>query len=127
MPFISTMPLGRGFALLRMWNLPLNGSIYVLYSGENEAYLPFVIISLALCVFTAASALWAFYGDKEGRFCALVFVTLDVLWWTVLVIFMIAGNQLPAADTISLVIEPIPPILWLAFIWWNFTRLDMNA
>ena len=127
MPFISTMPFARGFLLLGIWNLPLNGSIYVLYGAEGETSLPVVIISLALCVFTAASAIWAFYGDKEGRMAALVFVTLDVVWWTILVVLVIASNQLRIADTLVLMIEPIPPILWLTFIWWNFTRPDMNA
>ncbi len=126
MPFISAMPYGRGFILFGLWNLPLNGSIYFLYGPNGESSLAIILISLLLCAFSAASAIWAFYGDKEGRIATLAFVTLNVLWWTALVIFAIAGNDLPPQSMMRLAIEPIPPLFWLGFIWWNYTRADVN-
>jgi len=127
MPFISAMPFGQGFALFGPpWALPLNGSFWILFGSEDSPAFIVVLISLALCVFSAASAVWAFYGDKEGRTSVLVFVTLDVLWWTGLVLNAVLGNQF-APESIPLIVEPLIPMGWLAFIWWNFTRADINA
>lgn len=126
MPFISTLPYSRGFILLGLWNLALNGSIWVLYGPNSEAPLILILVSLFLCVFTAASAVWAFTGDREGRTATLIFVSLDVLWWTALVITVLITNDLPGTAVMQLSIEIIPPFLWLGFIWWNFTRGDMN-
>ena len=126
MPFVSAMPLGgRDFLLVvGFWTLPLNGSFVILFGSEEAPPFFIAVVSLALCVFSAASALWAFYGDQAGRVATLVFVTLDVLWWIGLVLNAIALNGI--ADSLSLVIEPFPPLGWLSFIWWNFTRADMN-
>jgi hypothetical protein len=127
MPFISAMPFGRDFLLFGYWTLPLNGSFVILFGSEGTPSLFVVLVSLALCVLSAASAVWAFYGDQAGRVATLVFVTLDVLWWTLLVLNAVLGNDLPVGDSISLVIQPLIPMGWLGFIWWNFTRADMNA
>lgn len=125
MPFISTMPFGRGFVLFGFWNLPFNGSIYVLYGPDGEASFLLVLVSLFLCVFSAASAILAFYGVNGARIATLIFITLDVLWWTMLAIMAIVNNDLKTADSIRLAIEPIPPLFWLGFIWWNYTRADV--
>ena len=128
MPFVSVMPVGRDFFLFGLWNLPLNVSIFVLWDSDGNAP-PFMIIvvCLALCVFSAASAVWAFYDSRVGRIATLTFVSLDVLWWTILVIVAILESESPGSQALQLVIQPIPPLFWLAFIWWNFTRADVNA
>jgi hypothetical protein len=126
MPFVSTLPYSRGFVLFGLRNLALNGSIWVLYGPDGEAPLLLVVISLFLCVFTAASAIWAFTGDREGRTATLIFVSLNVLWWTLLVIMVLVNNDLPGTMILKLIFQVVPPFLWLGFIWWNFTRQDIN-
>src|SRR5687768_14967071 len=81
MPFISVLPVGREFWLFGLWTLPLNGSILFLWDsdGNGPSFL-IVLVSLALCVFSAASAVWAFSDSGAGRAAALTFVSLDVLW-----------------------------------------------
>src|SRR5688572_30171182 len=108
MPFISTFPFSGGFVLRRgLWNLPLNGSIIVLYGDDGSASFLLVLVSLFLCVFSAAAAVWAFYGFAEGRAATLIFVTLDVLWWTLLVVNAITQSDLDPSGKIALAIEPI--------------------
>jgi hypothetical protein len=126
LPFVSTMPSSRGFLLFGLWNLALNGSIWVLFDPNGEAPLLLILVSLFLCVFSAAAAIWAFAGDREGRTATLILISLDVLWWTALVLQAIAMNNLPGSSVIRLVIEVIPPFGWLGFIWWNFTRGDIE-
>jgi hypothetical protein len=126
MPFISAMPFGRGFLLIGIWALPLNGSILLLYGPDGEASFLVVTISLLLCAFSAASAIWSSFGDKEGRVATLFFVTLDVVWWTGLIVFVIFYGDLTKDDVFRLVIEPIPPLFWLGFVWWNYTRPEIS-
>jgi len=126
-PFVSTFPFSGGFMLFQgFWNLPLNGSIIVLYGADGSAPFLLVLVSLFLCVFSAAAAIWAFYGFAEGRTATLIFVTLDVLWWTLLVVVGITHGDLDASGKIRLAIEPVPPIGWLIFVWWNFMRPEMT-
>lgn len=110
-----------------VWNLALNGSIRFLYGPDGDAPLILILISLFLCVFTATSAVWAFVGDREGKVATLIFVTLDVLWWTLLVILAIVENHLEPDLLLRYIIEMIPPFVWLGFIWFKFTRPDLTA
>ena len=57
--------------------------------------VPFVIAftSLFLSVFTAASAIWAFYGDNLSRIILLIFVSLNILWWIFLILNAIAYSE----------------------------------
>lgn len=128
LPFVSTMPFGRGFLMHRgLWVLPFNGSIVFLYGPDGEASLLLVTVSLFLCVFSAASAFLAFYGINTARIATLVLLTLNVLWWTFLIVTAIYEGGLPAELVMRMVIEPIPPLGWLLFIWWNYTRPDVMA
>ena len=124
MPFVSAFPYSGGFLLIGPHHLPLNGSMYMLYGPEGNAPFLLVCVTLFLCVFSAASAIWAFVGFTEGRTATLIFVTLDVLWWSLLVILALSQSDIPRF--IGLVYELVPPIFWLAFIWWNFTRPDVS-
>jgi hypothetical protein len=49
-------------------------------SAEGETSFPTVFIALFLCIFTAASAVWAFLGDNSGRYALLFFISLNILW-----------------------------------------------
>jgi hypothetical protein len=48
--------------------------------ANGEVLLPIVVVSLGLCVFTAASSIWAFIGDNAGRISLMIFVALNLLW-----------------------------------------------
>ncbi len=48
--------------------------------ANGEVQLPVIVVSLGLCVFTAASAVWAFIGDNAGRISSMIFVALNLLW-----------------------------------------------
>lgn len=78
-------------------------------------------------MFTATSAVWAFVGDREGKVATLIFVTFVVLWWTLLVILAIVENHLEPDLLLRYIIEMIPPVVWLGFIWFKFTRPDLTA
>ena len=127
MPLVSVFPFTGGFLLVGPLILPYNGSIQVLYNPDGEAPLILVVVSLFLSVFSAGSALLAFVGIKEGRAAALVFVTLDVIWWTFLVIMAISGSERLGSEIIKISVEVLIPPFWLAFVWWNFTRPDIGA
>jgi hypothetical protein len=76
MPFVSVVFLDTRTALLiGPRTLPFNGSILFLYDADGEANTVLVFVSLFLCLFSTASAIWAFYGDRLGRIAALLFVT----------------------------------------------------
>jgi hypothetical protein len=90
-PFLTAFPvLGRRFML---GALPFNGSITMLYNEQGEAPIVLVFVSLFLCVFSVASAVWASFGPNEARIATLAFVTTNFLWWNFLVVNAIAGAE----------------------------------
>lgn len=128
LPFMSVLPIdSRTALLLGFRSLPLNGSILFLYNSNGEANLPLVLIALTLCVFSAASAVWAFYGDRAARAAVLSFVTLDVIFWSGFVVFGIINAESGNPAIIGWALQLVIPPFWLGFVWWNFTRPDVNA
>ena len=93
MPLVSVFPYTGGFWLVEPRFLPFNGSIQVLYRPDGEISIVLLVVTLALCIFSAASAIVAFLDISEGRVAALLFVTLDVIWWFFLVIITIVDAQ----------------------------------
>lgn len=126
LPLISVMPFGRGFLLFGPRFLPFNGSFQVLYDAKGEISPALLIPTLALGLSSAASAVVAFLGISEGRIATLLFVTLDVAWWFLLVITAIGYIERPD-QTISLVGQLIFPPIWLVVVWWNYTRQEISA
>jgi hypothetical protein len=62
---------------------------YTAIRAENgEVPFQIIVVSLGLCVFTAASTIWAFIGDNEGRILMLIFVALNLFW----IIFLASFN-----------------------------------
>ncbi|MGB7208702.1 MAG: hypothetical protein WBD27_08580 [Pyrinomonadaceae bacterium] len=128
MPFVSVFFVSKREAfLVGLRTLPFNGSILFLYDAEGNANIVLIFVSLFLCIFSAASAIWAFYGDVAGRIATLLFVTLNVVWWTGIVLYAIANGENDAPDKLGWIFQLIVPPIWLGFIWWNFTRSDINA
>ena len=48
--------------------------------SEEDISFIFIFITLFLCLFTAAAAVWAFLGDNAGRYALLALITLNILW-----------------------------------------------
>jgi hypothetical protein len=49
-------------------------------SSKEDVSFVVIFITLFLCLFTAASAVWAFLGDNAGRYALLTFISLNILW-----------------------------------------------
>lgn len=128
MPFVSVFFIDiRQAFFIGLRNLPFNGSPLVLYDADGSADPLLVSISVILCLFSAASAIWAFYGDSTGRTATLVFLTLDVAWWMGIVVYAMLYSETPGTDKFRWAVELIGPPIWLGFVWWNFTRRDISA
>ena len=128
MPFVSVFFFSAREALLiGLRNLPFNGSILFLYDADGNANFVLIFMSLFLCLFSAASAVWVFYGDGGGRIATLVFVTCNVLWWSAIAIYAIVYSENRSTDKLEWALQLIFPPIWLIFVWWNFTRPDINA
>ncbi len=125
-PLVSVFPVGReSFLLVGPRFLPFNGSVQVLYGTDGEISVILLVITLALGLLASASAIVAFLGISEGRTATLIFVSLDVAWWFFLVLVGMSASE--GKDAIRLLGQLIFPPIWLAFVWWNFTRPDIGA
>lgn len=128
MPFLSVFIVDTRTALLVGFrNLPLNGSILFLYDANGDANCFLILVSLIFCIFSAAAAIWAFYGEALGRMLTLVLVTLDVAWWSGIVIYAIVNAENNTTDKFGWALQLLIPPFWLGFIWWNYTRPDISA
>jgi hypothetical protein len=127
LPLASAIPFGGRYVLLGPIFLPYNGSVQILYGPDGDVSLPLLLVTLVLSFFSVGSAIVAFFGVSEGRTSALIFITLDVAWWAFLVISAVVF----ASDRTDMVIRAVPelaiPPVWLAVIWWNYTRPDITA
>ncbi|MEQ1643263.1 MAG: hypothetical protein ABL959_07485 [Pyrinomonadaceae bacterium] len=125
LPLVSVFPFTGGFLLVGPRFLPFNGSIQLLYRPDGEISLLLLVITLSLCFLSAGSAVVAFLGIGEARVATLIFVTLNVGWWFFLVVLMLIDSD--GRSSIGLIGQLIFPPVWLAFVWWNFTRPDISA
>lgn len=96
---------------------------------RSDGDVPFsiVFISLFLSVFTAAAAIWAFYGDNLARIAILVFVSLNVLWWFFLIVSAIAYNDSETFGWLKFLPTLIQPVFCLCITWWFFNKKDVVA
>ena len=125
-PLVSVIHVARNMVfLIGPRFLPFNGSIQILYDTDGEISLVLLVVTLALGLLSAGSAIVAFSGISEGRTATLLFVTLDVAWWFFLVIIAMSSSDVP--NFIGLLGQLIFPPAWLVFVWWNFTRPDIGA
>ena len=96
--------------------------------ANGETPFPIVFISLFVCVFSAAGAVWAFYGDNLARICLLIFVSLNVLWLSFLIVLTISYP--PEDDKmhgVGFILLLFRPMFWLVLTWWYFTKADVVA
>lgn len=126
-PFVSVLPLGRDLWLFGPRFLPFNGSILMFYGPNGESSPELILISLLLCALSAFSAIVAFAGFRVGRAAALAFVSLNVLWWSFLAIMAFAADEAPMSIALGVLGHVLPPVGWLAMVWWNLTRPELGA
>ncbi|MCU0239142.1 MAG: hypothetical protein MUC29_06850 [Pyrinomonadaceae bacterium] len=117
----------------------LNFGVYQFYYDfsamrQSDVQTPMLIavILISLDVFSAASAIWTFFGDNLARISMLFFVSLNMLWSIFMFILTVAYAQ-PKADgyydsnIFLFAIALIKPLLILSICWWYFTKKEVIA
>ena len=123
-PLVSAFPAGRGFLLIGPVFLPFNGSVSVLFSDNGEISSIILVVTIALAMLTVMSAAVTFLGVREARAATLIFLSLNLLWWYLLVIDTIINSD-SSSRAFQLILELIIPPFWAGFVWWNMTRPDI--
>jgi hypothetical protein len=126
-PLVSVFPMGRDLWLIGPRFLPFNGSILALYGRDGDISIIQLVVTVSLSFVSLGSTIVAFYGVAEGRTAALIFLTLNLAWWFLLVITSITYSEGAPDRIIPLVGQLVFPPIWLAGVWWNFTRPDISA
>ena len=73
--------------------VPILAILFAIRSTENQIPTTYVFVTLFLAGFTAASSVWAFIGDNEGRIALLSFLSLSFFWVIFLNITGIAASE----------------------------------
>lgn len=108
--------------------LQLLGYLTTIANANGEAPFPIVFVSVFVCMFSGAAAVWAFYGDNLARICLLVFVTGNVMWLAFLIILAISyPTENDKMHGLGLIPVLVRPAFWLCLTWWYFTKADVVA
>lgn len=94
--------------------------------SENETPILIAVLLISLDVFSAASAIWAFFGDNLGRISLLVFISLNMLWSIFVLIIAVSYGQFEA-DSFFFLLSLLRPLFLFGICWWYFTRKDIVA
>lgn len=81
---------------------------------DVDVYLPFVIISFSLCIFTSAAVVWAFTGQNEGRIALLILVPLNIIWLLLFTISALLNTE--TADDKAAVLSIIQQVILSLFV-----------
>jgi hypothetical protein len=100
---------------------------YEIKIADGDVPFTIVFVSFFFTVFTAASAIWAFFGDNLGRIFLLIFVSLNVLWWMFLILGAIANSESKNLEWLNFVPKLIQPTIILVGTWWYLTKSDVVA
>ena len=112
--------LGLGFfQVIRYW--------VDIRAANGDVPFPMVFTSFFVCIFSAGSAIWAFYGDNLGRVAVLSFVSLNALWLVFLTLTAVSYRQEGDLSSLSLIPELFRPLFWSGLTWWYFTRQHVIA
>ncbi len=117
----------------------LNFGVYQFYydflamrQTENETPLLIAVLLISFDVFSAASAIWAFFGDNYGRISLLFFVSLNMLW-SIFVLIMTIAYAIPKengyydSNIFLFGFSLLKPLFLFGLCWWYFTRKDIIA
>jgi len=127
LPFLGPYPSGEKWIFVSLGALPFNGSLAIFEGPDGETSFILVFISVLLRIMTGAAAVWAFVGHNEGRISLLAFLTLNYVWWMSLTIIIISSLVDTGPGIISVILELVRPTIWIAILWWYFSKKDVVA
>ena|SRR5215204_2284896 len=100
----------------------------VFRNAHGDVYLPVVVISLAVSLFTGGAAIWAITGQNEGRIALLILLPMNVLW---LLLLAVPGllNEETADDkeAVKVIINQSILSLFVIAIEWYFMSKKVVA
>ena len=99
---------------------------------ENETPVIIAALLISLDVFSAATAIWAFFGDNLARILMLMFVSLNILWSVFVLILAIAyatpkENGFYDANIFMFGFTLLKPLFIFGLCWWYFTQRKVIA
>ncbi len=115
----------------------LNFGIYQFFNDframrQTESETPPLIAALliALDVFSAATAIWAFFGDNLARILLLIFISLNMLWSIFVLILEISyakpnPNGFYDVNTFLFGFSLLKPLILFGLCWWYFTQKEV--
>jgi len=109
-----------GFGILQFFK-----TIQDARTSNEEISFIIVFITLFLCLFTAASAIWAFLGDNSGRYALLIFITLNILWLYGNLLIFIINEGFQSKSNIEYIIALGKGICGLGANFWYLLKDDV--
>lgn len=99
---------------------------------ENETPMLIATLLISLDVFSAAAAIWAFFGDNVARIAMLIFISLNMLWSVFILILEISYAQPNSsgyydANIFSFGLTLMKPLFLFGLCWWYFTQKEVIA
>lgn len=96
-------------------------------NAEVETPVIITALIIGLDVLCALSAIWALLGDNAGRISMLAFLSLNMLWSVLVLIFAIADAKQDAAgyydpEIFMFGFSLLKPFFLLGLCWWYFTQ-----
>jgi hypothetical protein len=98
----------------------------------NETPLLIAVLLISLDVFSAATAIWTFFGENLARILLLVFVSLSMLWSIFVLIVQISyavpkENGYYDENIFFFGLTLLKPLFLFALSWWYFTQKEVTA
>jgi hypothetical protein len=97
------------------------GYYVAIREANGDVYLPLVVVSFALSLFTAGAAIWAMTGDNAGRLALMILTPLNIGWAVLLLIPVFAGDDKElATQAMNGIISQVFVSLWIIAMEWYF-------
>lgn len=119
--FVLTLLIFLNFGVYQFFN-----DFSAMRQSENETPLLIAILLISLDVFSAASAVWAFFGDNLGRIVLLIFISLNMIWSIFVLIITVSYGKFDENSFLFL-FGLLKPLFLFGLCWWYFTRKDIIA
>jgi hypothetical protein len=97
------------------------GYYFSIREANGDVYLPLVVVSFALSLFTAGAAIWAMTGENTGRLALMILTPLNIGWALLLSIPLLAGEDKElATQAMHVIINQVFLSLWIIAMEWYF-------